>query len=50
MHEMSLMKNVLALVLDECAGKGVVAVKEVSLTIGEQRDVAVEHAEGLFRF
>lgn len=50
MHEMSLMKNVLAIVLDECTGKGVVAVKEVSLTIGEQRDVAVEYAEGLFRF
>ncbi len=50
MHEMSLMSNVLKIVLDECEGANVVAVKAVRLTIGEQRDVVVDYAQGLFRY
>lgn len=50
MHEMSLMSNVLQIVLDECEGADVTAVKAVRLTIGEQRDVVVDYAQGLFRY
>lgn len=49
MHEMSLMSNVLQMVLDECATTNVHKVTAVRLTIGEQRDVVVEYAQGLFR-
>ena len=49
MHEMSLVHNVLDIVLDECEGKGVAAVKSVYLSIGEGRDVVVPFFEGLFQ-
>lgn len=50
MHEMSLMSNVLQMVLDECGATPVQEVTAVHLTIGEQRDVAVDYAQGLFRY
>lgn len=49
MHEMSLMSNVLQIVLDECPATRVRKVLAVHLSIGEQRDVVVEYAQGLFR-
>ena len=50
MHEMSLMSSVLKMVLDECATMDVKTVRAVHLTIGEQRDVIVDYAQGLFRY
>ena len=49
MHEMSLMSNVVHMVLEECAQANVRKVTAIHLTIGEQRDVVVEYAQGLLR-
>ena len=49
MHEMSLVRNIVDVVLDECAGTDVVKGKTVSLTIGELRDVIFEYVPDLFR-
>lgn len=50
MHEMALMSDVLHVVLDECKGKDVKAVRSIHLTIGEQRDIIEEFAQGLFQY
>ena len=50
MHEMSLMKEVLKLVLSECEGVPVKSVDTISLTVGEQRDVVEKYMESYFRF
>jgi hydrogenase nickel incorporation protein HypA/HybF len=50
MHEMSLMRQVVDIVLAECEGKNVAVVRAVHLTVGEARDVIEEYVEDLFRF
>lgn len=49
MHEMSLIRNVVDMVLQECEGKNVKEVKAVHLTIGELSDVVEEYIPGLFQ-
>lgn len=49
MHEMTLVSSVVNIVLDECEGKGILAVTSVHLTIGDARDVVDEMVPGLFR-
>lgn len=49
MHEMSLIRPVVDLVLAECDGKDVGSVRAVHLSIGELRDVIEDYMEGLFR-
>lgn len=48
MHEMALVREVLNVVLAECATRPVKGVKAVHLTIGELRDVVDEYVPGLF--
>lgn len=50
MHEMSLVKPVLEMVLNSCEGQGVRAVHAIHLTIGEMHDVVNELVPGLFRY
>ena len=50
MHEMSLIKPVVEIVLEQCKGRSVKAVKEVRLAIGEMHDVVDKYIPGLFRF
>ena len=50
MHEMSLMRNVLDMVLAECQGKGVEKVEAIYLSIGEASDVVEHKIPSLFRF
>lgn len=49
MHEMSLMRPVVDLVLQECETYGITEVRAVHLTVGELRDVIEEYMEGLFQ-
>lgn len=49
MHEMSLIRPVVDLVLAECDGKDVGSVRAVHLSVGELRDVIEDYMEGLFR-
>lgn len=49
MHEMSLIRNVVDMVLQECEGKNVKEVKAVHLTIGELSDVVEQYIPGLFK-
>ncbi len=50
MHEMSLVRPVVDIVLKSCEGKNVGAVRTVNLTIGETHDVVNELVPGLFRY
>lgn len=50
MHEMSLVRNVLDIVLDACKGHPVSEVHKVRLTIGELSDVVDAYVPGLFRY
>lgn len=50
MHEMALVRNVVDVVLGECEGKGIKAVKAVHLTIGELSDVVEDFVPSLFQF
>lgn len=50
MHEMALLRNVVDIVLDECSGKDVAAVRSVYLTVGELRDVVEDIVPGLFKW
>ncbi len=50
MHEMSLIRPAVDLVLQECAGKNVAEVRAVHLTVGVMRDVIEDYMEGLFRY
>lgn len=47
---MALMRNVVDMVLNECEGKDITAVKAVYLTIGEMRDVIDEYVPSLFAY
>lgn len=49
MHEMSLLRTVLDVVLAECEGENVTAVRTVHLTVGEASDIVEEYVEGLFQ-
>jgi len=49
MHEMSLVRKVVDMVLDECEGRDVIKVSLVHLTIGDMYDVVEEFVPGLFR-
>lgn len=49
MHEMSLVRSLVDIVLDECAGKNVKAVRAVHLSIGELGDVIEEQIPDFFR-
>lgn len=48
MHEMSLTRNVLDIVLNEANAAGATRVQAVRITIGELRDIVEELFEGLF--
>ena len=48
MHEMSLVRQVVRVVLQECEGKGVTRVVRVNLAVGEPRDVVDEYVPDLF--
>ena len=48
MHEMSLTRNVLDIVLDEANAAGATRVQAVRVTIGDLRDIVEELFEGLF--
>lgn len=48
MHEMSLTRNVLDVVLDEANAAGATRVQAVRVTIGDLRDIVEELFEGLF--
>ena len=50
MHEMALLRNVVDIVVGECAGKDVKAVRTVYLTVGELRDVVEDIVPGLFKW
>lgn len=50
MHEMSLTRNVVEIVLEEAEAKGALEVRKVHLTIGNLRDVIEEMFEGLFAY
>ena len=49
MHEMSLIRTVVDMVLKECEGKNVKEVKAVHLTIGELSDIVEAYVPGLFK-
>lgn len=49
MHEMSLVRNIVDAVVQECDRAGVTSVKTVRLTIGELHDVIQELVPDLFR-
>lgn len=49
MHEMSLVRNVVDIVVAQCTEAGVAEVKTVNLVIGEARDIVEDLFEGLFR-
>lgn len=50
MHEMALVRNIVDIVVDSCAGQNVGKVRAVHLTIGEMSDVVDAYIPGLFRF
>ncbi|MEE8717338.1 MAG: hydrogenase maturation nickel metallochaperone HypA [Coriobacteriales bacterium] len=50
MHEMSLVREIVDAVLEECSEAGVTKVDTVRLTIGELHDVVEEYIPGLFRY
>ena len=50
MHEMSLVRPIVNMVLEECADQNVRAVTSVHLTIGDGHDVIVDMIPGLFQF
>ena len=50
MHEMGLVRNVVDMVLEECASRDVEAVTSVHLTIGEFGDVVESYVPELFRY
>lgn len=49
MHEMSLVRKVVDIVLEECEGKDIEEVVCVQLSLGELSDVVEPYVEGLFR-
>ena len=49
MHEMSLLRPTVDLVLQECEKAGVTRVSAVHLTVGVLRDVIEDYMEGLFQ-
>ena len=49
MHEMSLLRPTVDLVLEECERAGVTRVSAVHLSIGVLRDVIEDYMEGLFQ-
>lgn len=49
MHEMSLLRPTVDLVLQECEKAGVTRVSAVYLTVGVLRDVIEDYMEGLFQ-
>ena len=49
MHEMSLIRPVVDMVLQECADKDIAEVRAVHLTVGNLRDVIEDYMEGLFQ-
>ncbi|MEF9876650.1 MAG: hydrogenase maturation nickel metallochaperone HypA [Gordonibacter sp.] len=50
MHEMSLVRKVVDVVLSECEGKNIARVRTVHLSIGELSDVVEEYVQSLFQF
>lgn len=50
MHEMSLIRPVVEMVLEQCEGRDVRAVTSVHLTIGDAHDVVADLIPGLFRY
>lgn len=50
MHEMAILSNVMDMVLDYAGQNDATEVEEVSLVVGEMRDVVDELMESCFRF
>lgn len=50
MHEMSLIRPVVDLVLKECGERGVTKANAVHLTVGSLRDVIEDYMQGLFQY
>lgn len=50
MHEMSFVRPLVEIVLDECARHGAASVRRVYLSVGEMLDVLEEYVPGLFRY
>lgn len=50
MHEMSLVRSVVEVVLDECKDTDVTSVVRVNLSIGQMRDVVEQYVPELFRY
>lgn len=50
MHEMSLVRNVVDLVVEEAEAAGAARVEVVYLVIGEGRDIVESYFDGLFGF
>lgn len=50
MHEMSLVRNIVNIVLEECADKGVTKVQGVDLVVGQLHDMLDAYVPDLFRF
>ena len=48
MHEMSLVRQLVEIVLGECEGRNVASIRAVHLSIGELSDVVEEQIPGLF--
>lgn len=49
MHEMSLVRRVVDIVLEECEGKDIEEVVSVQISLGELSDVVVPYVESLFQ-
>lgn len=50
MHEMSLVRNVVDIVIAEADAAGAAEVTAVHIVIGEGRDIVLDYFEGLFQF
>lgn len=50
MHEMSLVRDVVDIVLDEAKAAGAAKITAVHVVLGEGRDIVEDYFEGLFQF
>ena len=50
MHEMSLVRSIVNIVLEECAGKGITKVEGIDLVVGQLHDMIDAYVPDLFRY
>lgn len=50
MHEMSLVRSIVNIVLEECAGKGITKVEGIDLVVGQLHDMLDAYVPDLFRY